>query len=245
MKRILGGIGGVIAVGAYIAFKLLAPSAEVAIKNSTGTGWDDAKGDFMKEITASLATEYATFGFPNDIIQTISSCISDKSIAFLNTTDCSYLYNTSVTTEAQHLATQEQCMNKVQFDQKQEAFTLECTKVSFPDDWKHMQNPFAVEFEKSFAAAGTTADIAKQIGLCISEKLVAMLNTRQCKLINREAAKMEEIFFSMDDCIKDAQNDAEFQSIIASCTGTTEKAEESSDKVSNKSKKSKKKGKGN
>ena len=236
MKRLLGGIGGIIAVGVIVAIKMLAPSAEVAIKNSTGTGWDDAKGDFMTEITAALTEEYATFGFPPATIQTIAGCISDKSIAFLNTTDCSYLYNTATTTEAQHLAAQEQCMIKVQFEQKQEGFTMECTKASFPDDWKYMHNIFSSEFEKSFAAEGAPADAAKQMGLCISEKLTAMLNARQCKLINRQATKAEDIFFGMDDCIKDSENDKEFQAIISSCTGTEEKAEENDAKGKKKSK---------
>ena len=244
MKRILGGVGGIIAIGVIVAIKMLAPSAEVAIKNSTGTGWNDAKNDFMTEITTTLTTEYATFGFAPSIIQTISNCIADKSIAFLNTTDCSYLYNTATTTEAQHLAAQEQCMNKVQFDQKQEGFTLECTREAFPDDWKYMQNIFSGEFEKSFAAQGVPADTAKQMGLCIADKLTTLMNTRQCKLINRQAAKVEDIFYGLEDCIKDTDNDKDFQEVITSCTGQAAPEEEAAPTGKTKTKtKKKKKGK--
>jgi hypothetical protein len=213
----------------------------VAIENSAGVGWDDAKAEFVTEITTTLTTEYATFGFPPAIIQTISSCIADKSIAFLNTTDCSYKYNTATTTEAQHLASQEQCFVKVQFETRQEGFTLECTRESFPDDWKYMQNIFTGEFEKSFAQEGVPAATAKQMGLCIAEKLTTLMNTRQCKLINRQAAKVEDIFYGMEDCIKDTENDKEFQDIITSCTGQGAPEEEAAPKGKSKKKKKGKK----
>lgn len=240
MKKLFGGIGGIIAIGAIVAFKMLAPSAQVAVENTAGIGWNDAKGELMSGISSELTTEYATFGLPPVIIQTISNCITDKSIAFLNTTDCSYKYNTATTTEAQHLAAQEQCMIKVQFEKQQEGFTLECTRESFPDDWKYMHKMFSGEFEQSFAQEGVPGDVAKQMGVCIAEKLTTLMNTRQCKLINRQAAKVEDIFFGMEDCIKDTENDKEFQEIITSCTTPAGSAEEGTAKGKGKGKKGKK-----
>jgi hypothetical protein len=222
MKKLLGGLGGIIVVAGIVIFKMLAPSAEVAATNAMGSGWDGAQAEFMTQITTTLTQEYAAFNLPPDMIQKISKCITDKSVAFLNTTDCSYLYNTATTTEAQHLAAQEQCMAKVQFEKKQEGYTLDCTKESFPDDWKLMHGLFVDEFEKSFAAQGVPADKAKEIGVCISDKLMTLLNTRKCKLINRAATNPEQIFFTLDDCIKDTENDKDFQAVITACAPPAE-----------------------
>ncbi len=230
MKKVLGGLGGIIAIGAFVAFKMTAPSAQVAATNAMGAGWDGAQGEFMTQITSTLTQEYATFKLSPELIQKIAKCITDKSIAFLNTTDCSYLYNTATTTEAQHLAAQEQCMAKVQFDQKQEGYTLDCTKENFPDDWKFMHSIFMEQFELSFTSQGFPADKAKDIGACVSDKLIALVTTRQCKLINRAANKAEDIFFSLDDCIKDTENDKDFKAVITTCTPQAEPQAEAAPK---------------
>ena len=74
---------------------------------------------------------------------------------------------------------------------------------------------------------------------CIAQKLTAMMNTRKCKLVNRQATTAEDIFYGLDDCVKDSDNDKEFQEIITSCTGTGEP--EADQKAEKKGKKNRKK----
>ncbi|MBN2340812.1 MAG: hypothetical protein JXX29_12770 [Deltaproteobacteria bacterium] len=142
MKKVLGGVGTAVVVVAIVAFKFLAPSAEVSIKNATGTGWDEAHGDFMTEISGVMDTEYAIFDLSADDKNKIATCIVEKSIKFLNGTDCSYLYNTATTTESEHLANQEKCLDKVKFEKNQEGFTLECLKANMPGKWSVMKKIF-------------------------------------------------------------------------------------------------------
>jgi len=216
-SKILGIMGGVVGLGVYLGLKFLTPSAEVAIKNSVGEGWSEAKGELTTGILETLRTEYAPFALPEPLLQKMAGCVADKSIAYLNTTDCSYLYNTATTSEAEHLAAQELCLKKVDFEGKQAGYTLECTRADFPDDWQVMRGLLAGEFEKSLVEESTPAEAAKLAGGCMADKLVVLLAGRKCPLVNRNAAKPEEMLNGFDACVKDPANDPEFQAIQAAC----------------------------
>ncbi|MBN2718548.1 MAG: hypothetical protein JXX14_22075 [Deltaproteobacteria bacterium] len=217
MKKILGGVGTAVAVVAILAFKFLAPSAEVAVKNATGAGWDDAKGDFKAEISQVINSDYEVFVLSQAEKDAITDCIVDKSVEFLNGTDCSYLYNTATTTEAEHLANQEKCMEKVKFPEHQEGFTIECTKTNMPNSWKVMEKIFVGVYEEAYTAQGVAGPKAKQIGECISKKLVALCDARKYELVDKSAKEAEKMFFPIDKYIPDFEKDEEVSAILNEC----------------------------
>lgn len=225
MKKIIGGAGTAVVVVAIIAFKFLAPSAEVAIQNAAGAGWDDAKADFQAEISQVINTDYEVFVLSQAEKDAITNCIADKSIAFLNGTDCSYLYNTATTTEAEHLANQEKCMEKVKFPEKQEGFTVECTKEHMPNSWKVMEKIFVGVYEEAYTGQGVPGPKAKEIGECISKKIVALCDARKYELIDKSATDAEKMFNSIDKFIPDFEKDEEVTAIMNECA-PTEDAEE-------------------
>lgn len=217
MKKILGGVGTAVAVVAIIAFKFLAPSAEVAVKNASGSGWDEAKGDFQKEISEVMNSDYDVFVLAQAEKDNITNCIVDKSIQFLNGTDCSYLYNAATTSESEHLANQEKCMEKVKFSDHQEGFTLECLKTHMPKSWKLMEKIFVGVYEDAYTGQGVAGPEAKKIGECIAGKLVTLCDTRQYKLIDEKATNAENLFIPVDNYIKDFDKDEEVALIMNDC----------------------------
>ena len=99
MKKFASVLGSlaVLGVGSF-----LFTEAEVALG-----GWDDAREEFRplyEQIYRDLAIE-------PQIHKRLINCALDDSIDFLNTTDCSYLYNPKTTSEAEHAARQDACLN--------------------------------------------------------------------------------------------------------------------------------------
>lgn len=217
MKKLLGGVGTVVVVGAIIAFKFFGPSAEVTLKNATGSGWDDARSELRNQISQVMEQEYEVFDLSASDKNKIADCIVDKSIAFLNETDCSYLYNSATTTEAEHLANQETCMAKVKFEENQEGFTMECLKQNMPDSWKIMKSIFVGIYEEAFTQDGVPGPKAKQIGECIAQKLVGILDGRKYKLINDKSIKAEDLLFPIDKYVPDFEKDEEISAVVAEC----------------------------
>ena len=222
MKKIIGGVGTAVAVVAIIAFKFLAPSAEVAVKNAAGAGWDEAKSDFHSEISDVINSDYEVFVLTQPEKEAITNCIVDKSIEFLNGTDCSYLYNAATTTEAEHLANQEKCMEKVKFPEKQEGFTIECTRTHMPRSWKVMEKIFVGVYEQAYTAQGVAGPRARQIGECIAKKLTAMCDQRKYKLIDETAKEADKMFFPIDKYIPDFEKDQEVSAILNECAPSEE-----------------------
>jgi len=222
MKTILGGIGTAVAIAVVIGFKFLGPSAEVAVKNATGMGWDEARKDFVAEISSVINTDYDVFVLSQTDRDNIAGCIADKSIGFLNTTDCSYLYNTATTSEVEHLAAQEKCMNNVQFSKKQEAFSVECLKAHIPANWSVMEKVFTGVYEDAYVEQGIAAPQAKQIGECMSRKLVALCNERKYPLVDQTATAPENLFIPVARYIPVFENDEGITTIMNECAPGTE-----------------------
>jgi len=218
VKKVIAGIAGVVIL---VALKFIVPSLQVEATNATGAGWDDAKAEMNTTFMGVLTQEYSAFALPPATLTTISNCITDRAVAYLNTTDCSYLYNPNTTSESEHLAQQEACMVKVEYEQKEADFTIQCTKENFPEDWKHMQTLLGESFTAVFVAQGVPEATAKTASACVAQKAVALINQRKCPLVNKAATKGEEMFYTIDDCIKDPENDAEFQAIWTTCTPAT------------------------
>ena len=221
-KFIFGGIG----VAAVILWKfVIGPSLAVTAQNSMGTGWDDAKPELMAQFSSTFATDWAMFDLGPTKIQELADCCAAKAVEFLNTTDCSYLYNQATTSEAEHLKNQEACMAKIKYEEEEMKFSLECLRNGFPEDWKHLKTPLKQGYESSFTENGVPAADAQKMATCIAEGSVKIANERKCPVVNKQATNFEELVNSIDTCIKDPDNDAVFQELLKSCGATGETSE--------------------
>ena len=52
---------------------------------------------------------------------------------------------------------------------------------------------------------------------CIAEGSVVLANQRKCPVVNKKATTFEELVFDIDTCIKEPENDTEFQAVMKSC----------------------------
>lgn len=216
-------IGIVVAVAAVLLWKfVIGPSIQVTASNVTGHGWDDAEAELQGKIQGVLQQSLSVFELPNNVTQKMAKCTTAKAIEFLNATDCSYLYNETTTSEEKHLAGQEECLKRAGYESKEEQFTFECMKEHFPNDWKYMKKTLEDSFVSSFSQEGVEKPEAITMSACITGKSIELLNARKCALVNKAAAKPEELISSMDGCIKDPDNDKDFQAIIEECTGQEE-----------------------
>jgi hypothetical protein len=225
MKKLLMG-------GAGVLWKfVIGPSVAVTAQNSLGTGWNDAKPDLSAQFSSAFSTDWAMFNLDTAKIQELSNCCADKAVAFLNSIDCSYLYNQATTSETEHLKKQEACMTKVKYDEAETKFSIDCLREHFPNDWQHLKPPLNQGYEASFIENGVSVADAKKLAVCIAEGCVTLANDRKCPVVNKSATIYENLVNDIDTCIKDPENDPEFQKILKDCdvTGTPENAPSNSE----------------
>jgi hypothetical protein len=215
------GIGIAIAIVAGLLWQfVIGPQMEVSTKNALDSGWDDAKAEVAQQQKAAYAESLKGIGLSDAVLDALAGCTADKAIAFLNTTDCSYLYNQTTTSEEEHLAEQEKCMDKVGYSAKEEQFSFECMKANIPNDWNIMSAQLKESLAAGFVAEGLDAAIAGPYAECAVPKMVALMKKRECPLINKTAEKPEDLMLSSDDCFKDMDTDKEFAEIFTGCAPT-------------------------
>jgi hypothetical protein len=215
-KLIFGGI----AVVAILVWKfVIGPSLAVTASNTAGMGWNDAKPELAANFQATFAKDFASFELGPANIKTLSDCCAEKAVAFLNTTDCSYLYNQTTTSEAEHTKNQEACLAKVKYTEQEEKIGLACLLQHFPNDWKHLKNFMREAYEASFAQSGMSAADIKKTSQCLADGSVKIANQRKCQVVNKQATNLETLFNNFDTCMKEPGKDAEFEALMASCGG--------------------------
>ncbi len=225
------GIAAVVVIAGVLLWKfVIGPQVMVSATNAMGAGWDDAKSEIQTEQRAAYAEGFKGVKLSGRTLDALAACTTDKAIAFLNTTDCSYLYNQATTSEQEHLAAQEKCFNEVGYEAKEMQFTLECTKKHFPNDWSIMEETLTGELAEGFAAEGMDEKASNALATCVVPKLIALMKTRKCALVNPAAQNMEELMLSSEDCFEDIENDEEFKQLFESCGPKNEAEEESKKK---------------
>lgn len=216
-SKLIGGVGTAVVVVGIIAFKFFSPSAEVELMNASGSGWDDAMADFEAELAEMMNTEYDVFDLSQGDKNKFATCVAKKSIKFLNGTDCSYLYNPATTSEAEHLANQEKCLEEVKFENHQGGFILECLKEKMPTSWAVMKKIFIGVYEEAYTSQGVSSTEAKKIAECIATKLTALCDARKYKLIDEKAQDIEGLLIGVDTYIPDFEKDEEVSAIMNGC----------------------------
>lgn len=202
MKRVLSVVATLAGVGIFFAWRFFGASAEIATKNASGHGWDGARPDLLGKFRTALNERFDGMDGAADASMLITECMTQSAITFLNGTDCSYLYNKSTTTEAEHLSSQEACFKKVGYEVKEKELFVNCMKEKFPGDWKMMRTVLIKEFTGVFEKKGIPADKAKVIAVCSVDADIETLNASDCKFLNKEAKSGDDILRTVDECFE-------------------------------------------
>lgn len=193
---------GALAAGVGLLAKfVIIPSIAVQAQNSMGVGWNDSKSELVQKFTEALAPEFVPLGLTPSELSAITNCCADQAIAFLNTTDCSYQYNQATTSEAQHLKEQEECMQRVSYEQQEAKIALSCFKEHLPNDWKLLKKGLVESFVETAVDGGMSPLDAQKAGTCFAERAVQIANERKCPLINKDAVEPSDLFNDMSNCI--------------------------------------------
>jgi len=196
---------------------ILAPSAEVELKKAAGAHWNGARGELMTAALEGIAEAYAIYDLPGDVRQKMAECTVDRTIAFLNRSDCNYLYNPGFTTEAEHLAGQEACLQKIHYDKVREGFDLECARLHFPDDWTRMARFITDDFISWYGEQGVEQAQAKVFAACFAREIPALMAARKHPLVNRKAKTIDDLLYSVEKWVPDYSKDEEYQQIFTRC----------------------------
>lgn len=215
----LGRIIGVIAVVAFwqLGLPLLISSGEVA----SGTQWDDA----VEELRSSWITETKltmnTNGieFQSSVLDATGACFADGIAEFLNTTDCKYKYVESVSSQAEHLAEQEACFQKVGFEARRDSVELKCIQKHFPKEWA----PYKAAFIEGWTTtliddSSVEKEKAGLVATCIVERLLQILTEVGCDPVDRQTEDAGAWVALPDTCLATKpESKAKFEEAQSRC----------------------------
>lgn len=212
MNRLVGVLVG---IGVIVALKFGLPSLWVAAESAIGHGWDDARPELLAKNKASVAENLALFDIDDSVKQELAECVTDRTIEFLNTTDCTYRYNPSTTNEQEHLREQEACFERAGVRQKEEEFDIQCSRQVFPNDWSIIRPVLHRDFTSGFVAQGTEKAAAERSATCVSSKAIELLGASDCPLINLDPT--QKLMNTVDDCLQRPELAPRFEAAVASC----------------------------
>ncbi|MFH1530392.1 MAG: hypothetical protein ABIK09_06615 [Pseudomonadota bacterium] len=219
MNKRMVSIGlGILVAGGFVAARyFLFPELEIKARKAAGAGWTEAKPEIKGNISSALSEGFVDIDLKQGVLDQVATCVTDKVVEFLNSTDCDYYFNESTTTEAEHLAAQEACLKGVGYDAKEMEFTLACAKQHVPKDWNIMRPLLSREMD--VALQGQILDAAKRKGAvdCVVGKTVELLGKTECAPLNQAAETAEQLFTPADECFENAGIKAEAEEAIGAC----------------------------
>lgn len=97
-------------------------SAQIEIATIRHKGWDFSKEALHQKYAEGMADVEMEAGLREKYL----NCTVDKSIAFLNQTNCKYYYNKLLTNSVDHLREQDACLAKVGYLAEVEKIGVAC-----------------------------------------------------------------------------------------------------------------------
>lgn len=200
MKKALGFI---IAIGVYLAWQFFGTSLVISGQNAAGMGWNDAKPELTKIHTTQLKVllKENRFELSSAVQAQLTTCLVDDSVVALNKTGCSYQYNKATTTEAEHTAKQDACLEAKGWAKQEEGIFVRCVQAHFPNDWAVVSGSLGHGMKQAMLEAGRPVAEADKIARCVAPKFVALLKGAGCHLINKEAKGGAGLFGTVDECV--------------------------------------------
>jgi hypothetical protein len=180
--------------GARYIVKHAWTSISIEARRLSGQGWEGARAEVEAGIRSSVRQNIGQMKLSTEEFEALVQCEVSGQIAWLNSSGCSYEYNTGLTKRDDHLLAQDACLKKAGSVQKMAEIDLACTKAHFPNSWKTYEVIFADTFTESLSTAITVAQTARTVGECVSRKYVVELENSGCKPMNLNAATAEGLF---------------------------------------------------
>ena len=163
------------------------------------TEWDAARASLTRKIRAALEANTKLLHIPEPAFEALLDCEVTSYIQWLNTTDCSYLYDEATTTVEWHLKEQNACLERAGVKTRWKEIDLECTKLKVPNEWSIYEDMFAKTFAASVDWQHPNSPAAQKVGACAADQYVAELNRLGCAPMNVEAPTREAMLSK--DCI--------------------------------------------
>lgn len=196
--RIVLGVLAIIAVG--IAWRVWAPTAQIAAKVAAGNAWEGAERELRASFLDAVKRSFAIVDIPPSVHEDIATCLTRGAISFLNTTDCRYEYNAATEDKANHLSGQEACMNAAGYPAKMVGVQLACAREHLPKGWEMWESAIREDIERA-NPKDAAIDDRKALAACQARALVAHLNEFKCPSLVAEAASLEEIRPPTSTCV--------------------------------------------
>jgi len=165
--------------------------------------WDAARVDVTSQIRTDLAANLKSAHVPEPAFKALLDCEVTSYIQWLNTTDCSYLFDKATTTLEWHLKDQKACLEQADAATRLKEIDLECTKLKLPNEWSIFQGMFAQTFAETVDRRHPNSPTAQKVGACAADRYVTELNHMGCKPMDIEASTREAMFAT--DCIHENQ----------------------------------------
>ena len=179
--------------------------------------WDAARVDLTPQIRADLEANLKLAHVPESIFKALLDCEVTSYIQWLNTTDCSYLFDKATTTLEWHLKEQKACLERADATTRLQEIDLACTKLKLPNEWSIFQGMFAQSFAETVDRRHPKSPIARKMGACAADRYVSELNHIGCKPMDVEASTREAMFAT--DCIHENQSalDRRMTAVLHDC----------------------------
>jgi hypothetical protein len=165
--------------------------------------WDPARVDLTSQIRPDLEANLKLVHVPESAFQALLDCEVTSYIQWLNTTDCSYLFDKATTTLEWHLKDQKDCLERADATTRLKEIDLECTKLKLPNEWSIFEDMFAQTFAETVDRRHPKSPTARKMGACAARQYVSELNHLGCKPMDVDASTREAMFAT--DCIHENQ----------------------------------------
>jgi hypothetical protein len=165
--------------------------------------WDAARVDLTSQIRPDLEANLKLAQVPAPVFTALLDCEVTSYIQWLNTTDCSYLFDKATTTLEWHLKDQKACLERADATARLQEIDLACTKLKLPNEWSIFEEMFAQTFAETVDRRHPKSPTARKVGACAADRYVSELNHIGCKPMDVEASTREAMFAT--DCIHENQ----------------------------------------
>ena len=198
-KRGISIIGTIVLVGIIAAARYwIIPELQM---KSKGMGWQDAKTELQAKIQPQMSFLQSGFGLDAATANKVTTCVVDDTVAWLNSTECSYYYNEGKTTREEHLKVQEECLQKADFEGKVASIKTKCCLKNMPNTWSGYSKVFEKPLGKLLAGEAATP---KQQA-CVAQKAFEVLDGSECKPLNPDAKDISELATPIEKCLEDPE----------------------------------------
>ena len=210
-----------LAVCAFVlAFQLGKRSSSAGASLSVEVGWDRARPQLHSAFLEQLGAVFdrRSVAVAPEILKSVASCMVDEVAVFLNATDCSLTYRESEKSEIRHLREQSECLQRAGYEKELQGFTLRCLREKLPDDWKMTVPAMETALRTKLIEAGIPATEAEAQSACYAGMAAVALNESGCRLIDREALRVDNLVRGSEECSGPPDTRSELDRFMRTCT---------------------------